>query len=111
MLEATGGDYSEYARVSTFSGLPSVLGWGGHELQWRGRGEEPQRRTQDIDAIYEGADPAALRGLLDRYKVQYVFVGSLEVERYGPPVLDRFDRVLELVHRQGRVSIYRVPGN
>lgn len=111
VLEATGGDYSEYARVSTFSGLPSVLGWGGHELQWRGRGEEPQRRTQDIDAIYEGADPAALRGLLDRYKVQYVFVGSLEVERYGPPVLDRFDRVLELVHRQGRVSIYRVPGN
>ena len=31
VLEATGGDYSEYARVSTFSGLPTVLGWGGHE--------------------------------------------------------------------------------
>jgi uncharacterized membrane protein len=110
VLEATGGDYSEYARVSTFSGLPSVLGWGGHEVQWRGRGEESQRRTADIDSIYQGADRAAIRGILDRYAVQYVFVGSLEFDKYGPAVANRFDGVLEPVHRQGRVTVYRVPG-
>jgi uncharacterized membrane protein len=34
--EAVGGSYSGYARVSTHSGLPAVLGWPGHESQWRG---------------------------------------------------------------------------
>ncbi|HEX2988230.1 MAG TPA: hypothetical protein VHS06_08685, partial [Chloroflexota bacterium] len=111
VLEATGGDYTEYGRISTFSGLPSVLGWGGHEVQWRGRGEEPQKRTVDIDSIYQTADRAAIRGLLDRYAVQYVFVGSLEVEKYGLGVLNRFDGVLEPVHRQGKVTVYRVPGS
>ncbi|MHB0868340.1 MAG: DUF2298 domain-containing protein [Chloroflexota bacterium] len=109
VLEATGGEYSEYARVSTFSGLPAVLGWAGHEVQWRGRGEEPQRRIQDIDAIYRTADPDGMMALLRKYGVQYVFVGGLEVDRYGQGVLDRFEGRLELAHRQGRVVIYRVP--
>lgn len=110
VLEATGGEYSEYARVSTFSGLPSVLGWAGHEVQWRGRGEEPQRRTQDVDAIYGTADPSTMRALLSKYGVRYVFVGSLEVEKYGPGVYNRFEGQLEVAHRQGKVVIYRVAG-
>ena len=36
VLESTGEDYSPdgHARISTFTGLPTVLGWPGHELQW-----------------------------------------------------------------------------
>jgi YYY domain-containing protein len=109
VLEATGGEYSEYARVSTFSGLPSVLGWAGHEVQWRGRGEEPQQRTQDIDAIYSTADRTTVSALLAKYRVRYVFVGSLEVEKYGPGVAGRFSGILEPVFRQGAVTVYRVP--
>ncbi len=109
VLEATGGEYSEYARVSTFSGLPTVLGWAGHEVQWRGRGEEPQQRIQDIDAIYRTADPTTMMALLTKYRVEYLFVGSLEAEKYGAGVFDRFEGRLSLVHRQGRVAIYRVP--
>ena len=108
VLEATGGEYSEYARVSTFSGLPTVLGWGGHELQWRGQGEEPQQRTQDIDAIYSTANRSAVPALLAKYQVQYVFVGSLEIEKYGPGVAERFNGMLEPVFRQGSVTVYRV---
>lgn len=109
VLEATGGEYSEYARVSTFSGLPTVLGWAGHEIQWRGKGEEPQRRAQDIEAIYRTADPDAMMALLRKYGVRYVYVGSLEVEKYGQGVRDRFEGRLEVAHRQGGVVIYRVP--
>ncbi len=36
ILEATGGDWVDFGRVSTFSGLPTLLGWQGHEDQWRG---------------------------------------------------------------------------
>ena len=36
VAEAVGGDYTDHARVSTFSGLPTLIGWVGHELQCRG---------------------------------------------------------------------------
>jgi uncharacterized membrane protein len=36
ILEASGPDWVDYSRVSTFSGLPTLLGWFGHENQWRG---------------------------------------------------------------------------
>lgn len=109
VLEATGGEYSEYARVATFSGLPSVLGWAGHEVQWRGKGEEPQRRTWDIDAIYKNGDLNQMLALLKSYNVEYVFVGSLEQEKYGAPVAQRFEGILEPAYRQGTVTVYRVP--
>jgi hypothetical protein len=36
VLEAVGPDFDPAgsARFSTFTGLPTVLGWGGHEVQW-----------------------------------------------------------------------------
>ncbi|MCL0043251.1 DUF2298 domain-containing protein, partial [Dehalococcoidia bacterium] len=34
VLEAQGNDYTDSARVSTISGVPTVLGWLGHEQQW-----------------------------------------------------------------------------
>ena len=40
VAEAVGGSYTGFARVSTMSGLPAVLGWPGHESQWRGGGKE-----------------------------------------------------------------------
>ena len=51
MLEAVGDDYSAFghARISTFTGLPTVMGWLGHELQW---GHDPGRRRQDVEALY-----------------------------------------------------------
>ena len=109
VLEATGPEYSEYARVSTFSGLPTVLGWGGHEVQWRGQGEEPQRRTRDIDAIYSTASRSDIPALLDKYHVQYVFVGSLEIEKYGTGVAERFNGILQPVFHRGNVTVYHVP--
>ncbi|MFO3797676.1 MAG: DUF2298 domain-containing protein, partial [Anaerolineales bacterium] len=36
VAEAIGGSYTDYGRVAAYSGLPSVLNWPGHEVQWRG---------------------------------------------------------------------------
>lgn len=41
ILEAPGGSYSQYGRVSSQTGLPTVLGWDFHEQQWRGNYDEP----------------------------------------------------------------------
>ena len=51
VLEAVGDDYSAFghARISTFTGLPTVLGWPGHELQWA---HDPGTRRADVDRLY-----------------------------------------------------------
>ena len=109
IAEAVGDDYSEYGRVSTFAGLPTLVGWIGHELQWRGNLGEYQNRQQAAEAIYRGGDLTSLLPLLQAQRVNYVYVGRLEAEKYGPGVYDRFEGRLEPVYRAADVAIYRVP--
>ncbi len=107
VLEATGGEYTDFARVSTFTGLPTVLGWGGHELQWRGNYDEPGKRIPDIETIYSTHDQAQAQRLLKRYKVTYVFVGTLEKQKYGTAALDKFGAFMQRVYDQDGVKIYQ----
>ncbi len=55
IVEAVGGSYSGYARMATYSGLPNVLGWPGHESQWRGGAVEMGSREADIETIYQSS--------------------------------------------------------
>lgn len=58
-----GGDYSEFGRVSMFTGLPAVLGWQFHEMQWRGGAEEIGTRPEDIALLYETPEWETAKGL------------------------------------------------
>jgi uncharacterized membrane protein len=108
VLEATGGEYTDFARVSTFTGLPTVLGWGGHELQWRGNYDEPGKRIPDIDTMYGSTDVTAARTLLDKYNVYFVFVGTLERQKYSEEGLGKFALFMDKAYEQpGGVIIYR----
>jgi YYY domain-containing protein len=108
IVEATGGAYSYYGRVSVHTGLPTLLGWGGHELQWRGNYDEPERREPDIETIYTSRDVEETAALLDEYDVQYVYVGPLERNTYqvSQPVLSKFESLMDVVFQQGEVIIY-----
>ncbi|MBM3190897.1 MAG: hypothetical protein FJZ90_19535, partial [Chloroflexi bacterium] len=75
MLEATGGSYSEFNWVSAHTGIPTLLGWGGHQLQWRGNYDVAGQREPDIAAIYQGMDARATLALLDEYGIDYVYLG------------------------------------
>ncbi len=109
ILEATGGSYTYYGRVSVHTGLPTVLGWGGHELQWRGNYDEPGKREPDIETLYASVDEASTSALLDQYDISYVYVGGLERSTYGigPPVLSKFESLMDVVYQEGDVTIYR----
>jgi len=109
ILEAPGGSYTEYARVSAATGLPTVLGWDFHEQQWRGTYEEPGERLPDIEQIYKSLDTNLVLQLLDKYNVQYVYVGDLERQKYNlqPAMVDKFGRIMTLVYDQGGVRIYQ----
>src|SRR5207237_4292030 len=83
VVEAVGGQYSEYGRVAVQTGIPTLLGWAGHELQWRGNGDEPARREPIVQTVYTSANAEELRNIFARYAVTYVFVGELEKTKYG----------------------------
>lgn len=82
VAEAIGGSYSSYGRVSKLSGYPTVLGWPGHELQWRGGGTEMGSRENDIKTLYETNDWETARLILSQYNIRYVFIGNMERSLY-----------------------------
>ena len=53
IVEASKPDasYTDYARISTYSGLPTVLGWPMHEAQWRGTYDPQGTRQDDIAPV------------------------------------------------------------
>ncbi|HRW00094.1 MAG TPA: hypothetical protein P5201_15945, partial [Aminobacteriaceae bacterium] len=79
---ADGDAYTRYGRISAATGLPTPLGWFGHQWLWRGGAEEPKERRGDVRALYESADPHATAELVGKYAVRYIVLGSLERERF-----------------------------
>lgn len=113
ILEAVGGQYSPYGRVSANTGLPTLLGWPGHEYQWRGSSTtEPAVREPAVRDIYttptwDGTNAALL---LDDYNVELIYVGALEANAYGSggfAGLGKFTDRLEVAYQNPSVIIYR----
>ncbi len=108
VLEAVGGQYSGYGRVSANTGLPTLLGWPGHESQWRGSDHpEPGRREPIVEQIYTATDLGVVGFLLDQFNVAYIYVGDLEANTYGPEGLEKFREGLDVAFANDRVTIYR----
>lgn len=105
IAEAIGGSYSDYARVSTRTGFPTVLGWPGHESQWRGGGAEMGSRMADIQSLYESPYWAEARDIIERYNIRYIYVGAFERSTYKVET-DKFDAMLNLVYSNQQVRIY-----
>jgi len=108
IVEAVGGDYTEYGRVASFTGLPSVLNWTGHELQWRGSSELMDGRAEDVASVYQSEDATLVGSVLDRYDVRYVVFGSRERTKYQVQSLDHLTPMLNSVFSQEDFTIYEV---
>jgi YYY domain-containing protein len=111
VLEAAGGPYSEFARIATQTGLPTVLGWDQHERLWRGESAsaEVERRKQDVERFYRNGSGPEAREVLERYGVSYVVKGYLEERAYSGPGLNELDDPgsgLFEVFRSGNTVIY-----
>ncbi len=88
LVEETGEPYTWSSRISTFSGVPSVLGWGNHEAIWRGGWDEIQKRAADIALVYTHPGSEEACGRLRRYGVRWIVAGGLERQHYGASVDD-----------------------
>jgi YYY domain-containing protein len=112
VLEAVGGAYSYYGRVSGSTGVPTLIGWSNHERQWRGPRYDDYAgtRIQDTSEIYNTTNIARAQELIEQYGVTYVFVGTLERSpEYASAVgLAKFDRYYPVAFESDGATIYRV---
>jgi YYY domain-containing protein len=111
-------DYSyTYGRISAYTGLPTIIGWTGHEEQWRvnwfnnpANAADYNARLGDLATIYTSPNRATVLGLLTKYQVRYVIVGPEEQQTYGTKAdLSRFRQYLTVVYDTDGVVIYQVP--
>jgi YYY domain-containing protein len=119
IVETYKDDYSLYGRISAFTGLPTIMGWTGHELQWRLGSlnnvtniSNFNRRMSDVDTIYTDPDSQAVLDLMKRYNAQYLYVGPMEYTKYQQidPKLDlhRFMLFMQVIYNKDGVTIYKV---
>jgi len=111
ILEAPGDRFSAYVyegRVSAHTGLPTLLGWAGHEHQWRGNYDEQARREPDIETLYTSTERDVVMALLDKYNISYVYVGPVERARYPASGLAKFAGLMRAVYQTSAVTIYAV---
>ncbi|HEX9077443.1 MAG TPA: hypothetical protein VF932_16775, partial [Anaerolineae bacterium] len=91
------------------------IGWDWHQKQQRSiiDGAIIDRRIQDVKTIYNTVNVSDAVKMLARFHVSYIYVGQMEHAFYEEQGLAKFDRMaqaglLELVHDNGQVKIYRV---
>jgi uncharacterized membrane protein len=120
VLEANGMNYSWGDRVSTYTGLPTIVGWPFHELQWRGNLPELEiwNNWLDMDRIYQTTDPAVALELLKKHNVRYVFVGQAEngsrslfsdqreFKKFPPGGLTKFSEFMKTIYADPANNIY-----
>jgi YYY domain-containing protein len=122
IAEASIGPYRcNGSRISSATGLPTIIGWERHEQQQRYPDTLPAR-VEDVRQLYTSSDPAEKAAILRKYNVQYVVVGDLE--RLYPQAnnecsptgsadgIAAFGRMvgttLAVAFTSGRTTVYRV---
>lgn len=108
VLEAVGESYTDYARISSHTGFPTVLGWPVHEWLWRGSYDEPGTRVEQVRQIYEGANRAAVETLLENFNVTYIVIGELEREKYTNLNEELLITLGDKVFESGTTAIYKI---
>jgi YYY domain-containing protein len=108
IAEAVGDGYSGYARISAYTGLQTVLGWPGHEAQWRGSGAPQGSRREDMTKLYTANRWDEAQAIIEKYKIRYIYIGTLEQISMRVNE-EKFKVHLKVIFTQGLVTIYEVP--
>ena len=106
IVEAEGGDYAYYSRVSSFTGIPAIIGMPFHEYMWRGDDTGWfSTRLADVKSIYE--EPEKTIEIMKKYNATLLYVGDSERERYQVNISANG---LEKIYSDSGTEIYRLTG-
>lgn len=109
LMEATGNPYSDFARIASHTGIPTVLGWANHEGLWRSHDREVSEREGLVRRFYEASDAGGALAILRRFGITHVVVGDLERQHYPAAGDVGLLPFLQPVHN-GPTTVYRVLG-
>jgi YYY domain-containing protein len=114
VLQSPGQAYQLNTHVTAFTGLPTVLGWPGHENIWRNGADTINERWYEVPMVYTSSDVDTVNVILDKYNVEYIYVGGVEEERYGGydarKIFMNNHEMFRLVYFNPNVHIYQVMG-
>jgi len=106
IVESEGGDYTYYSRISSFTGIPAIIGMPFHEYMWRGDDTGWfSTRLADIQSIYE--EPEKTIELMKKYNATLLYIGDSERERYRVNISANG---LEKIYSADGAEIYRLTG-
>ena len=116
ILEAVGPSYDTgglgYGGVASSTGLATIMGWEGHQQQWRGGDPallaQIAPRAADVATIYTTTDAALARSLLVAYSVDYIYLGDTERRTYPPEGLAKLLELGDVVFQNSEVTIFKV---
>lgn len=97
ILEAQGDSYTDFERISAFTGLPTVAGWWVHEWLWRGSADVVGQRIPDIVEMYESDDLNLTKELIQKYNVSYIVISGVEKRKYTKLKKDKFSKIGKLI--------------
>jgi uncharacterized membrane protein len=105
LLTSSGDPYTKQLFVSTYTGLPTILGSALHEKVWRNTEPEIEKREKDIDDLYLNKNT---KELLKKYDIKYVFVGELEKLKYPDNDFKHFDEFGQIIYSNSAAKIYKI---
>ncbi len=110
VLQAPGELYQWNTYITAFTGLPTVLGWAGHELNWRFPArKEIDSRWADVNTMYSSSNAIEVDRLLKKYNVSYIYFGEAETKKYrSPKMFDSHPERFEKAFEYGDVVVYHV---
>ena len=113
ILEGWTPSYRWGSRISTHTGLPTVVGWKWHQEQqrWRFR-QNVSVRIADVNTIYTSNNSKIVEQLIQKYNISYIVVGNLEKLYYPSSGLFKFETgmngLTQQVYESDEVIIYKV---
>jgi uncharacterized membrane protein len=108
ILEANGDSYTDYARISANTGLPTVVGWPVHEWLWRGTYDIVAPRITDVQTLYTTPEIIVARNLIKKYNISYVVISTLERQKYPNLNEQTFIKLGKLIYQNKDAKLYKI---
>lgn len=123
IAEAVGDSYTTYGRMATYTGMIAPMGWSSHEWTWRLDAEAAKQAAPgiqvetgwsqiaqvmgDIENLYTLASVDETAAIIDKYEIEFVYVGHLEYERYPDLNIDKFYELGTPVFTAGNAVLFQ----
>lgn len=124
IAEAVGDSYSTFSRISTFTGMIAPMGWMTHEWTWRLDVEAAKKAmpgapietgwgavsavAQDIKLLYKTANKNEAKNIIDKYGIEYIYVGELERGLYGDINEAKLLALGSVMFKSGNSALFKV---